>query len=233
MHPKDADRMANSVDPDQTASSEAVWSWSALFAETYLSQYIEFVRYILFQSFQIGGYIQDTQNILIDLGSCSISSFYNPLEPFWYSSVFESTILLKLQYYSIFFSVYHDQLTSGSLMRLDQGHWLFIMTSSHQGHWWGLIGVTDCLSWPAYIRVTDEAWSGSLIVYHDQLTSGSLMRLDRGNWLFIMTSSHQGHWWSLIRVTDETSFLLLNSCNLESVAHVPVFECNLFSWRNT
>ena len=45
MHPKDADGIANSVDPDQTASSEAVWSWSALFAETYLSQYIEFVRY--------------------------------------------------------------------------------------------------------------------------------------------------------------------------------------------
>ena len=44
MHPKDAG-IANSVDPDQTASSEAVWSWSALFAETYLSQYIEFVRY--------------------------------------------------------------------------------------------------------------------------------------------------------------------------------------------
>ena len=46
MHPKDADGMANSVDPDQTASSEAVWSWSALFDETYLSQYIEFVQYI-------------------------------------------------------------------------------------------------------------------------------------------------------------------------------------------
>ena len=46
MHPKDADGMANSVDPDQTASSEAVWSWSALFAETYLSQYIEFIRYV-------------------------------------------------------------------------------------------------------------------------------------------------------------------------------------------
>ena len=43
MHPKDADGMANSVDPDQTASS--VRSWSALFAVTYLSQYIEFVRY--------------------------------------------------------------------------------------------------------------------------------------------------------------------------------------------
>ena len=37
MHPKDADGLANSVDPDQTAS------WSALFADTYLSQYIEFV----------------------------------------------------------------------------------------------------------------------------------------------------------------------------------------------
>ena len=46
MHPKDADGMANSVDPDQIASSEAVWSWSALFAETYLSQYIESVRYL-------------------------------------------------------------------------------------------------------------------------------------------------------------------------------------------
>ena len=45
MHPKEADAMANSVDPDQTASSEAVWSWSALFAETFLSQYIEFLRY--------------------------------------------------------------------------------------------------------------------------------------------------------------------------------------------
>ena len=47
MHPKDADGMANGVDPDQTASSEAVWSWSALFAETYLSQYIKFVRYTI------------------------------------------------------------------------------------------------------------------------------------------------------------------------------------------
>ena len=47
MHPKEADAMANSVDPDQTASSEAVWSWSALSAETYLSQYIEFLWYLL------------------------------------------------------------------------------------------------------------------------------------------------------------------------------------------
>ena len=48
MHPKEADAMANSVDPDQTASSEAVWSWSALFAETYLSQYIEILWYFHF-----------------------------------------------------------------------------------------------------------------------------------------------------------------------------------------
>ena len=49
MHPTDADGMANSVDPDQTASSEAVWSWSALFDETYLSQYIEFIGYVHLQ----------------------------------------------------------------------------------------------------------------------------------------------------------------------------------------
>ena len=34
MHPKDADGIANSVDPDQTAP---VWSGSALFAQTYLA----------------------------------------------------------------------------------------------------------------------------------------------------------------------------------------------------
>ena len=33
MHPKDTDGMANSIDPDQTASAEAVWSWSALHGE--------------------------------------------------------------------------------------------------------------------------------------------------------------------------------------------------------
>ena len=33
MSPKDADGMANSVDPDQTAPQGAVWSGSALFAQ--------------------------------------------------------------------------------------------------------------------------------------------------------------------------------------------------------
>ena len=40
MCPKDADVIANSVDPDQTAPLEAVWSGSALFAQTYLSENI-------------------------------------------------------------------------------------------------------------------------------------------------------------------------------------------------
>ena len=38
MSPKDADRMANSVDPDQTAPLGAVWSGSTLFAQAYLSK---------------------------------------------------------------------------------------------------------------------------------------------------------------------------------------------------
>ena len=36
MHPKDAEGIANSIDPDQTAPLGAVWSGSALFAQTCL-----------------------------------------------------------------------------------------------------------------------------------------------------------------------------------------------------
>ena len=36
MSPKDAGRMANSVDPDQTAPLGAIWSGSSLFAQAYL-----------------------------------------------------------------------------------------------------------------------------------------------------------------------------------------------------
>ena len=36
MCPKDADRMANSVDLDQTAHSTAVWSGSVLFAQIWV-----------------------------------------------------------------------------------------------------------------------------------------------------------------------------------------------------
>ena len=38
VSPKDADGMANSVDPDQTAPVGAIWSGSALFAQTCLSE---------------------------------------------------------------------------------------------------------------------------------------------------------------------------------------------------
>ena len=38
MYSKEADRMANSVDPDQTAPYEAVWSGSTLFAQICLSK---------------------------------------------------------------------------------------------------------------------------------------------------------------------------------------------------
>ena len=44
MHPKDADRIANSVDPDWTTSLGAVWSGSALFAQTYRSENLRSLR---------------------------------------------------------------------------------------------------------------------------------------------------------------------------------------------
>ena len=45
MSPNDADGMANSVDPDQIAPPGAVWSGSALFAQAYLSENLESLRY--------------------------------------------------------------------------------------------------------------------------------------------------------------------------------------------
>ena len=45
MSPNDADGMANSVDPDQTAPLGAVWSGSALFAQVYLSKNLGSLRY--------------------------------------------------------------------------------------------------------------------------------------------------------------------------------------------
>ena len=38
MSPNDAEGIANSVDPDQTAPLGAVWSGSSLFAQTCLSE---------------------------------------------------------------------------------------------------------------------------------------------------------------------------------------------------
>ena len=44
MSPNNADKMANSVDPDQTAPLEAVWSGSAHFAQTYLTENLGSLR---------------------------------------------------------------------------------------------------------------------------------------------------------------------------------------------
>ena len=44
MSPKDADGMANSADPDQTAPLGAVWSGSALFAQAHLSENLGSLR---------------------------------------------------------------------------------------------------------------------------------------------------------------------------------------------
>ena len=46
MYPKDADGMANSVDPVQTAPLGAVSSGSALFAKAYLPENLGSLRYL-------------------------------------------------------------------------------------------------------------------------------------------------------------------------------------------
>ena len=62
MSPNDADGMANSVDPDQTAPLGAVWSGSALFAQACLSENLGSLRYIdmfNFQKKEKKSYIED------------------------------------------------------------------------------------------------------------------------------------------------------------------------------
>ena len=52
MSPNDADGIANSVDPDQTAPLGAVWPGSALFAQAYLSENLGSLRYSSCDIFQ-------------------------------------------------------------------------------------------------------------------------------------------------------------------------------------
>ena len=47
MPPKDAEEIANSVDPDQTAPLGAVWPGSALFVHAYLSEKLGSLRYTI------------------------------------------------------------------------------------------------------------------------------------------------------------------------------------------
>ena len=47
MSPNDADGIANSVDPDQSAPLGAVWSGSALFAQACLSENLGSLRYVV------------------------------------------------------------------------------------------------------------------------------------------------------------------------------------------
>ena len=53
MSPNDADGMANSVDPDQTAP---LGSGSALFAQAYLSENLGSLRYSNFRKISFFGY---------------------------------------------------------------------------------------------------------------------------------------------------------------------------------
>ena len=46
MRSKNVDQMANSANPDQTAPLGAVWSGSALFAQTCLSDNLGLLRYL-------------------------------------------------------------------------------------------------------------------------------------------------------------------------------------------
>ena len=64
MRPKDAEEdaeeIANSVDPDQTALQGSVWSGSALFAQAYLSENLGSLRWLIFLHIQYSIRLQFT-----------------------------------------------------------------------------------------------------------------------------------------------------------------------------
>ena len=72
------------------------------------------VSEILFQSFEIRGYILNNQKFLIGLDTCFRPSFFNPLGQF---DTIQS--LNRLPYQIMFISGFHHQIMSGSLMRLE------------------------------------------------------------------------------------------------------------------
>ena len=65
MHPKDAEGIANSVDPDQTAPLGAVWSGSALFSQTCLSENLGSLRIKIFK-FRVGNYHFSTLRSIVE-----------------------------------------------------------------------------------------------------------------------------------------------------------------------
>ena len=62
MFLKDADGIANSVDPDQIAPLGAVWSGSALFAQAYLSENLWSLSYNFFGNPNFSGFKPDTHD---------------------------------------------------------------------------------------------------------------------------------------------------------------------------
>ena len=65
MRPNEADAMASSGDPDQTAPLGAVWSGSALFVQTCPSQYVEFLWLLDIKSVTGGDYNRVKQKTLL------------------------------------------------------------------------------------------------------------------------------------------------------------------------
>ena len=63
LRSKDADRITNRVDTDQTAPRGAVRSGSALFAQTYLSQYFKLLRYEKLLQCKLFSYFFSTKHI--------------------------------------------------------------------------------------------------------------------------------------------------------------------------
>ena len=107
MHPKDAEGIANSEDPDQTAPLGAVWSGSAVFAQTCLSErfgtlwYWGFFKHWMFECAECFKFTLSTSGIGSSAGfKCVIKiwfcKFAREYEIIWNFSLLYSNILIKI-----------------------------------------------------------------------------------------------------------------------------------------
>ena len=124
MSPNDADGMANSVDPDQTAPLGAVWSGSALFAQAYLSENVGLLRYVKNKR---AATWQNQQN-----GMCARRS----LRPAWASAYSDQSSLCALRIAKDLELLHADSEDADPTGRMPRLIWAFAGRKGHLSFCW-------------------------------------------------------------------------------------------------
>ena len=156
MQPKVADKMANIVDPDQTAPS--VWSWSTLFAKTYEPRHDKTnktsvlpslirVFAVRMKSAWVRSYLLSTQWRLIRLGGCPgwSESSLGAHSFCWFCHV--AAHILKLRIIAVWPGSNEIRIWAVTQITclFENGHMSFISNYLFQG--WKFLQLIFCSKW--------------------------------------------------------------------------------------